>query len=81
MRAVSGFTSLSRTRENTGYIVYSVEYLEKERNPLFDQTRSTYAIALIREHCQCSLSVVNKISSGRPDYFEKAVQTGVDAII
>ena len=31
MRAVSGFTSLSRTRENTGYIVYSVEYLEKER--------------------------------------------------
>ena len=29
--AVSGFTSLSRTRENTGYIVYSVEYLEKER--------------------------------------------------
>ena len=31
VRAVSGFTSLSRTRENTGYIVYSVEYLEKER--------------------------------------------------
>ena len=37
MSAVSGFTSLSRTRENTGYIVYSVEYLEKERNTVLSR--------------------------------------------